>query len=124
MSTPEKRTVWETNKIITGGCKTEITLTDDQYIDLPADVHGIGLLSIQHDSISATNEYVVFCINENGDVTLINNSTNVASTDSDTDFCVFYYDSTNVRIKNRLGYTVRVIGSISFNGNMTSAPAS
>ena len=56
-------------------------------------------------------EYALFSFTTAGVVTLIQNSANVANTDSDTDLCI-YDGGTGIVIKNRLGAQKKIIYSI------------
>ena len=74
-----------------------VTLADDASFDLPDASAGFGFFMAGDGE-----EYAQVSWTSAGVVTLINNSANVASTDSDTDFCIFD-NGTAVRVRNRLG---------------------
>lgn len=74
-------------------------LTDDGTVSLDASVKGIFMFTVGDGE-----EYAVANITSAGAVTLIFNSTNVANTDSDNNFCIIT-GSNPVVIKNRLGST-------------------
>jgi len=82
-------------------------LADDGFVDLPAGTAGRGFILV-----GDAEEHVDFSWASDDTVTLIDNSANVAATDSDTDFCIFD-NSGNVRIRNRLGTAKRIV----FNGS-------
>lgn len=72
------------------------TINDEAFIDLPT-TNGFGEIFIGNDE-----ERVRFSWTTAGVVTLIENTANIRSTDTDTFFCIFD-NGANVRIKNRLG---------------------
>lgn len=83
-------------------------MVDDGYIDLEADSAGFGNIMVGDD-----DENLIFTWARDNTVTLVDNSTNVAATDSDTDFCVFD-NTSNVRIRNRLGSAKKVLFDIHY----------
>jgi hypothetical protein len=72
-------------------------IADDGIISLPDGAYGSGAITI-----GDAEEYAYFIFSSVGAVTLVNNSVNVVSTDTDGNLCIFDAGS-NVDIKNRLG---------------------
>jgi hypothetical protein len=75
---------------------TFTTLADDAELEV-VETYGIGLVMA-----GTVDEAALFKFSTDGSVTLISNTTNVASTDTDGNLCV-YDGGTKVKIKNRLG---------------------
>jgi len=100
----------------TGGRVTNhgapVNLSDDASFDLPDSSAGFGFFIVgdgeEYAQISWTSAAVV---------TLINNSANVAATDSDTNFC-FFDNGTAVRVRNRLGSPK----TVTFDYHYTTSP--
>lgn len=84
-----------TNAII--GASSSETIADDSYLDIPNNSYGFGMVMIGDNE-----EYARFRFSSNGTVTILEQTTNVDSNDTDGNLCI-YDNGTNVRIKNRLG---------------------
>lgn len=83
--------------------ESPVSLADDASFSLPDASSGWGFFQIGDGQ-----EYALVSWTDAGVVTLISNSTNVANTDSDTDFCIFD-GGTSVTVRNRLGSTLNVM---------------
>jgi hypothetical protein len=73
------------------------SVADDGTIDLPSSTSGWGEVMVGDNE-----EWTQFRWTTAGVVTLLNNTTNVVNTDTDTKFCIFD-NGTKVTIKNALG---------------------
>jgi len=87
------------------------SLADDAEISLDADSAGFGTIQIGDNQ-----EFTQFRFTTAGVVTLLNNTANVANTDSDTDLCI-YDAGDHVNIKNRLGSELTLRYDIKFGQN-------
>ncbi|MDC1299927.1 hypothetical protein N8Z24_00310 [bacterium] len=85
-----------------------LSMSDDGYFDLPAESAGYGFFLVGDGE-----EYAEVYWSTDNTVTLIDNSTNVAVTDSDTDFCIFD-NTTSIRVRNRLGTAKNVVFDYSY----------
>jgi len=74
-------------------------LTNGSYIDLISGTSGIGEVLV-----GDSEEYAYFVWASDGTVSLIDYSSNVVDTDTNTKFCIFD-NGDNVRVRNRLGST-------------------
>lgn len=74
-----------------------VSLNDDASFNLPDASSGFGFFMLGDNE-----EYAFISWGSDGAATLISNSTNVATTDSDGDLC-FVDSGTQVQVKNRLG---------------------
>lgn len=79
-----------------------ISTTDDGT----AVISSIGRNGWGFCNIGANQEYAFFCFSTTA-VTLLQNSTNVANSDTDGKLCI-YYNGTALTIKNRLGSTLTI----------------
>ena len=87
------------------------TLIDDGAIVLPTAMSGFGTITI-----GDSQEFTMFYFTTAGAVTLVSNTANVVSTDTDANLCIF--DSgTTVTIRNRLGSTLKVRINITMSAN-------
>ncbi len=94
-----------------GGSNTHndvVLLGDDEEISLDAGLGGYGSCQIGDNQ-----EFAYFSFTSAGVVTLIMNSGNVVSTDTDTKLCI--YAGTKVNIKNRLGSSLSLRYSVKYN---------
>jgi hypothetical protein len=80
-----------------------VSLADDASFDLPANSTGFGFLIV-----GDSEEYAYFTWSSTETVTLVQNSANVVTTDTDTKFCIFN-NTGKVSIKNRLGTAKEVV---------------
>ncbi len=97
------------NMITKNSAEDTIELEDDEEILLLEASAGFGTCLIGDNQ-----EFTQFQFTTAGVVTLLNNTTNVANTDSDGNLCI-YDNGTNVNIKNRLGSTLYLRYSIKYN---------
>ena len=74
------------------------------YYDLPADSWGYGFLLV-----GDAEEYARFMWGRDNSVTLLNNSTNVSTTEDDGGNVCIFDNTTSVRIVNLLGLPKRMI---------------
>jgi len=77
--------------------RASVSLSDDAYIDIAAGSTGFGELIVGDNE-----ERARFSWTTGGVVTLMENTANVALSDTDGKFCIFN-NGTSVRIRNRLG---------------------
>lgn len=81
-------------------------LADEAYIELDAETSGVAMMLLNRtDVVNVVTESAVVSWSPSGAVVLLANTTNVANSDLDTNFCIFDNGSSGVRIKNRLGAT-------------------
>jgi len=85
-----------------------VTVADDDSVALDADAAGWG-----HVMIGDNEEYSEFRFKADGTVTLIDNSANVVTTDTDAKLC-FIDKGDHVIIKNRLGASKTIAYNIYF----------
>ena len=85
------------------------TLEDGEFIELEAGMVGYGECMIGDDQ-----EWAHFRFTTAGAVTLVSNSTNVSTTNSGVNLCI-YDGGSSVKIKNRLEGTLKLRYSIKYN---------
>lgn len=76
---------------------TNQSLNDGSSIDLPDSTNGIGQIQVGDNE-----EWAIFRWSSDATVSIITGSGNIATSDTDTKFCIFD-NGTSVRIRNRLG---------------------
>jgi hypothetical protein len=101
----------------TGGSVTHneapVVLVDDGSFNLPASSSGRGFFMAGDNA-----EYAEIVWGSNGVATLVNNSTNVATADTDGNLCFIATGGTTVQVKNRLGASKSIV----FNYQYTTSP--
>jgi hypothetical protein len=91
---------------------TPVSLADDGTFDLPDVSAGFGTILVDDGE-----EFATFYWKTDGTVTLVANSSNVVSSNTDTKFCIFD-NGTQVRVSNRLGAAKTVM----FDYHFTTSP--
>lgn len=94
--------------VISEGNLDSVTLQNDEYVDLPGSTTGSGFVQILNNEAWAQ-----FSWSQNGTITLMINSANVADSDTADKLCLFAQDN-GVRIKNRLGATKELTYQINY----------
>ena len=97
--------------------ESTVTIADESSIALPSstasnDTAGFGRVQMT-DEFGSGMEFADFAWDENGSVTLLSNTTNVANSDSDGNMCI-YGSGGVIYLKNRLGSSSRVLFDVHY----------